>query len=354
MGNLLARATRRATLSHVRHVTPVPPGAASGLVARVYRQVERDFGMLAPPIALHAPAPAALAASWVMLRESLLAAGLVRRTTKETVATAISLANQCPYCVEVHSVTLTGLLPGADPTSIAADRLDQVTDPALRAVARWARSAGTDPGAELTVPAGQASELIGVAVVFEYLNRMVNLFLQPSLLPSALPDRARATVMRVAARIMRTLAGRPCPAGTSLELLPPAPLSPDLSWATRRPEVADAFARASAAIEDGGARTVPDRVRELLLARLAEDRPLPAGLSSRAWLDPAVGSLPHQDRAPARLALLTAFAAYQVTDALVAEVGRQLGGDQALIELTAWASLAAARRTGTRLHRLLA
>ena len=76
----------------------------------MYRQVERDFGMLAPPVALHSPAPEALAAVWVILRESLVATGLAGRPGKEAVAATISLANSCPYCVDVHGATLMGLL----------------------------------------------------------------------------------------------------------------------------------------------------------------------------------------------------------------------------------------------------
>src|ERR1039457_6101964 len=44
-------------LTQVRHVTPVRIGAGPGLVRQVYRQVEREFGVLAPPMALHSPAP---------------------------------------------------------------------------------------------------------------------------------------------------------------------------------------------------------------------------------------------------------------------------------------------------------
>ena len=34
--------------TQVRYVSPVRPGAAQGLVGRVYEQVEREFGVLAP------------------------------------------------------------------------------------------------------------------------------------------------------------------------------------------------------------------------------------------------------------------------------------------------------------------
>ena len=52
MGGFVLRSALRRTLRQVRHLSPVRPRHADGLVGQVYRQVERDFGMLAPPIAL--------------------------------------------------------------------------------------------------------------------------------------------------------------------------------------------------------------------------------------------------------------------------------------------------------------
>ena len=54
------------------------------------------------------------------------------------------------------------------------------------------------------------------------------------------------------------------------------------------------------------------------------------------------------DRAVAKLALLTALASYQVDAEVVASARRACADDAALIELTAWASLAAARRAAPR------
>ena len=84
-------------LTQVRYVSPVRPGAAQGLVGRVYEQVEREFGVLAPSLVLHSPAPQVLAASWLMLRETLLVVRKVERAAKEAVATTVSLGNACPW-----------------------------------------------------------------------------------------------------------------------------------------------------------------------------------------------------------------------------------------------------------------
>jgi hypothetical protein len=344
--SLFAKATRRVGMSHIRYVTPVTQAAATGLVASVYRDIERDFGMLAPPLALHAAAPSALAATWLMLRESLVVPGLVGRQAKEAVAAAVSLANRCPYCVDVHGTTLAGLLPGPDAHAVVADRIETVADPRLRALAGWARASGGCPSIGRPFTAAEAPEMIGVAVAFHYINRMVNVFLCESPLPPV-PAPGLRLVRFAATQIMRRLARVAPEPGQSLELLRDARLPSDLSWASGQPYLAAAFARASVAVEAGGARSVPERVRELVSARLAEGTRGPE-LPSTAWLEPAVASLPAQERPAARLALLTAFRSYQVSDRLVDEfmVGRD---DTALIELTSWASLAAARRIGQRL-----
>ena len=122
-------------LTQVRYVSPVRRGVAQGLVGRVYEQVEREFGVLAPSLVLHSPAPQVLAAIWLMLRETLLVARKVERAAKEAVATTVSLGNVCPWCVTVHNTMLSGLAEGL----VLADHpAEPVADPRLRAVTTWA------------------------------------------------------------------------------------------------------------------------------------------------------------------------------------------------------------------------
>jgi hypothetical protein len=73
VASLLAHGARRLSLRHIRRLAPVPPAGAPPAVRSVYDQVEAEFGMLAPPVALHAAAPEVLEAAWLMLRETLLA-----------------------------------------------------------------------------------------------------------------------------------------------------------------------------------------------------------------------------------------------------------------------------------------
>jgi AhpD family alkylhydroperoxidase len=338
---LLASGVRR-TLGQIRYVSPVLPGHAEGLVGRVYAQAERDFGLVAPPLVLHSPAPAVLAATWLMLRETLLSNGAATRAQKEVVAAAVSVANECPYCVAVHSAAFRGLVGGSAAAEIAAGRFENVADPELRDTALWAREAGR-PGQAQPAPMGGFAELAGVAVTFHYLNRMVTIFLPESPLPPLTPKPMAGWVMGMLASAM--IAPSPVP-GASLELLPDAPLPAEFSWAAGEPRVAAALARASAAIDAAGGQAIPEPVRELVLDRLRDWDGQPHG-ASRSWADDGAGGLAPADRPLGRLALLAAFAPYQVTKGDVEAL--EPSGDAALIALTSWASMAAARRVGAGL-----
>ncbi|CCH17072.1 carboxymuconolactone decarboxylase family protein [Micromonospora lupini] len=323
MSFTVAGLTRRSTFAHLRHVSGVPPETAPVRVRQVYEQVERDFGLLAPPIALHSAAPGLLAAAWCILRETLLVSGTTSRREREEVAAAVSAANTCPYCVDVHQAAVRGL--GGRRTS----------PPPL--------------------PAVLSPELIGVAVDFHYLNRMVNVFLRDSPL-AAVPAPLLGGVRSAAARVMGRLAGREAVAGQSLPLLPGTAgtvrrLPDDLRWAAGLPHVAAAMTGAAAVVEDAGQRSVPPAVRQLVRESLV-DAAVPGDLAGATqWLDTRLAGLSSADRATGRLAMLVAFASYRVPDSAVAAVRAEGHDDGALLGLAAWAALTAARRHGDALAR---
>jgi hypothetical protein len=347
-GELVRAVLRPLSLAQIRRISPVRFGAAGGDVARIYREMEREFGVLAPTVALHSPAPDTMAAAWLILREGLLVPGLVDRTAKEAVATAVSVGNTCPYCVNVHQSMVYSLTRGPDAAAIAGDHVEEIADPHLRALTVWARANATPDGAagqQAPFPAEHATEFAAVVVLFQYYNRMVNVFLGEAPLPPGAPTMALTVVNPVLSRLMRSAAGNMAGPGASLDLLPAAPLPPDLQWAAGNPDIAEAFARAGAAVDAAGRRSVPDPVRELVLAELAEWDGRPKG-PSRAWVEQAIAVLAEDERPAGRLALLTALASYQVDSKAVDAFRAGQPEDAELVELVAWASLAAARRVG--------
>lgn len=336
----VVRVALRRTLREVKYVDVVRPRRARGLVKDVYRQVERDFGMLAPPIALHSAAPEVLAAAWLVLRESLVAAGTGSRADKEVVAAAVSAANSCPYCVEVHGMALGSLGEPDAAAAIEGGDAGAIQDRETRALALWARGEGALPA---DVPAATAAEFTAVAVAFHYLNRVVSVFLGPSPLPERVPPQAREKAKAVLGFLLKP--GDAPPAGEALGFLPAVP-----GDAPAGP-LEDAFARATAAVEAAGERSVPSRVRDLVRREVKDWDGKPPGLS-RAWLEPVLGELPVEERAAGRLALLTAKAAYRIGAADVAAVRPERTDDRGLVELVSWAALTAAVAAGDRLaHR---
>jgi AhpD family alkylhydroperoxidase len=337
MGDILLRAALRKLLTEIQHVSPVPPRRAVGPAASVYRQLESDFGLLAPPVALHSPSPAVMAACWLMLRESLIVTGQVDRDTKEAVATVVSLCNACSYCVDVHSMTLEAL-GTTEPD-------DPQRDHRVRHIADWVRAGANATTVERCAPfpPAQLPELAGVVLTFHYINRMVNVFLPDSPLPRHVPPTVRGRALRMLGRFMRSAARGEHRPGASLDLLSPAPLPSDLEWAQGNPNVSQAFSRAVAAIEAAGARSVPPSVRTLLhqmLAGWTGESLDPDG----AWVTESVAGLPIGDRPAGRLAVLTALASTRLDSATVREFRACRPDDRSFVELTSWASMAAVRR----------
>lgn len=320
----------RMMASSVRHVKAVrtPP---PGLAADVYAAMRSESGLLPPFICL-ASNPEVLAAVWVAGREAWLA-GPVRRIDREVVAAGVSRANECPFCVEAH--TMTQRVARADPER----------DPRLGAIDAWAAST-LRPDALPDPPFGpdEAPWMIGTAVAFHTINRIVNVLLSESGVPA--PMRVFG---KVADRVGDALVGKPMlelnpEPGGALDLLPPAAHPADLHWASADPVVTEAFARADAAL-DRASSALPADVRALVAERVSEWRGQAPGLS-RSWAEEAAAALDPPDRPAAVLGLLVALASYQVDDGVVAAYRDVEPSDGALVAAVAWPAWQAARRVG--------
>lgn len=330
----------------IENVGTVPAAGADGLVGRVYEQMRREF-QLVPPVTLHAPNPELLAGVWGMLRETIVA-GPVDRTVREVVCEAVSQINECSFCVDAHSTLLAGAAQGPTSAAIAANRPEQISDPTIRAHAQWAL-ANRQPGADvLSRPpfsAEDAPEIIGSAVCFHYIDRMTSVFLPdaPVPLPSWL-QWLRGTVIRIAgSTVGRRIMSVEVEPGGAVGSLPERAPSPEFSWALPKPTVAAAIGRLEATVEAEGREVLPASVRNLVIERVAGWHGEEPGIS-RGWVETAVESLDESDRAAGRLALLVAFAPYQVDDAILQAFCKDHPSDSALLAATSWASFTATRR----------
>ncbi|MFD0276926.1 carboxymuconolactone decarboxylase family protein, partial [Kitasatospora sp. NPDC127111] len=181
-----------------RHTNPVARESATGQVAAVYAQLETDFLLADGPLMSLSPAPEVLAGTWALLREAEIV-GTAPRADKEAVASAVSLANRCPFCTEAHALLAHG---AGDHDLAEAARVGRTPDDPRHAdLLAWAaatRSPGSPLLAEPPFPPARAPEFVGTALVTHFINRMVTSLLdEDALLPSAL--RRSRYVRRAAA-----------------------------------------------------------------------------------------------------------------------------------------------------------
>jgi AhpD family alkylhydroperoxidase len=331
----------------IKYVKPTRYDTATGLTAQVYDQLQTDF-IPAPLVALHSPLPEVMAGVWSILRETLMA-GKVKRSYKEAVAATVSKANECPFCVDAHTVMLRATSDHDVANAILQEDHDHIQDPQMHALVQWIwtnRNANANTVLPLPFSPREGPELIGTAITFHYFNRMANVFLGDSLLPVPLPPVLKGLTYSLYAATEGKRVVRRLPPGNSLKFLPKAQLPGDLDWAASDPVLESAFAGFAQVVEQVGNSVLPEQVRVLVRERVQAWNGETMGISRR-WVEDAVVELKPEDQAAARLTLLTALASYQVDSGIIEAFRLQYDGGRAdtdLIAATAWASFTAARR----------
>ncbi|MEV7289205.1 carboxymuconolactone decarboxylase family protein [Streptomyces sp. NPDC093252] len=315
------------------HTEPLPPKSASGLVAEVYRQLGRDFGIDEPAtFVVLSSAPAILAPTWALMRESLLA-GPGDRTGKELVALGVSQANRCPFCVTAHTVLLHAGGDHGLAERVAGGGTPE--DPGQARLVEWGRRSRTPGGVPepLPFPREQAPAYLGTALSFHFINRITSALLKETVLPGG-AERFRA-VRRLAGRSLApSLRREPVP-GASLALLDGAPAGPPPAWADGGPVGPAYAALREAALMGAGLLDADD---QHLVRRALRD-----------W-DGGHPSLTRQtfpgraERPGARLALLAALAPYRITAEDVAAWRRPEHSDHCLVHLVAYGAFLAVDR----------
>jgi AhpD family alkylhydroperoxidase len=331
----------------IRYLTRPDYERASGLAAQVLAQAEHEFQAV-PPVTLHFASPTLMAAVAGAIRE-VFAAGAVDRRRRELVATVTSKINTCPYCVDVHTMMLQSA--GAHDVARSVDHGSDTGIDAWDSLARWARATLQPTHPILRAPPMSSEErpqLYGTAVLFQYINRMVNVFLEPS--PFPLPTGFK-WLKGWAAGLAEWLFGRRVVSmriapGGALYSLESADLPDEFVWAWPDAFVARAFATLAKEAEEAGRAALAPEVRAFVRQRVGqwngETMPMDG-----AWIAAEVSALDAEHRPAARLSLLTALASYRV-DAKVVAAFRELEADDArLLGAVSWSSYVAAQRVAS-------
>jgi AhpD family alkylhydroperoxidase len=332
----------------MRFIEPVRQDEATGLLAQTYDAVKRYMGGPAVvrngPFLAHSPDAELLAAFWNVAYQTVLVDGKIPRADKHAIAAIVSKINECPFCVEVHSL-LSGLEgEGSDTELLMSGLTQRITDAGRRQLAEWA-AATRDPLSETArkppFTPEEAPEAIGTAVTFHYTDRVVSFFHgSDGIDPGDTP-------FEVVARLTWAAVEHEREPGSSLVPVTDAQLPEDLGWAASSPHMAAALAGFVATVEAAGEAVLDESERACVTAAIeawdGSDPPL-----GTKWIDEAlIGLDPGSSQARARLALTAALAPHRVDEATVEAFKRERPHDRELVDAVAWSASRAARRIGS-------
>ncbi|WP_328425283.1 carboxymuconolactone decarboxylase family protein [Micromonospora sp. NBC_00389] len=313
-----------------RFFTPNPAKAATGLTAEVYRQLWDDFIGPVPTFQALSPVPEVLAATWALMREALLA-GDASRVDRELVASTVSRANRCRFCVDAHVMLLHALGEHALGEVIAQGGTPP--EPRHADLARWAEASRSPKAAGWTSPYGP--EVTGTLLAFHFINRIVSALLDPDLLPGGL--QRSPLVRSVGGRLYAKTARGPKEPGRGLSLVDADTTAPP-AWAGDSPVGVAYVALRNAATQCGD--LLGDVARQTVTATVRwEDGRYPARPSD--WAVDLVRDVPGTDRVGTRIALLAAFAPSAISVGDVALWRLSHPADADLVRLVAYGAITA-------------
>jgi len=334
----------------IKYINSISPSTADGIVTEVYAQIKRDFGAVVEPFLLHSSLPKLLAGIWAACRETELL-GIVPRNVKEIIASAVSQANQCPYCVDAHTIMLNAIGEHKIAGLLSSSTASEIDDPKLRVISEWALSTRSPKSDIILSPpfsSKEAPEIIGMAVLYHYINKMVSIFLSETPLPS---NRGwlKGTLKRIAGWYFSFSVKRSKSQGESLKFLPASELPLNLIWSQDSPYVGRAFAQFYAVIDEIGKNSLADSIRDCIQKFVNAWNGEHPGMS-RQWAEKAVQDLDDKLKEAGRLVLVSAIAPYQVDEQMIVRFRDIYPKDETLLGALAWGSFTVAKRIGTWLY----
>lgn len=275
-------------------------------------------------------APELLAATWALMREALLA-GDASRVERELVASAVSRANRCRFCVDAHVMLLHAL--GEHELAEVIARGETPQQPRHAELAAWAEASRSPRATGWSSPYGP--EITGTLLAFHVINRVVSALLDPDLLPGGL--QRSAVVRSVGGRLYARTVREPKEPGRSLPLLEAGTAVPP-AWAGDSP-VGIAYASLKQAATRGG-ELLSDVARQTVTATVRwEDGQHPDRPAE--WAADLIRDLPGTDRVGTRIALLAAFAPSAIRTGDVALWRLSHPADADLVRLIAYGAITA-------------
>ncbi len=327
------------------HIDSVKPSQATGDVKIVYDALKTEMGDVVEPIALHALIPELLKSNWGILREALIIEDQVKRKYKEAIASAISSLNDCPYCVDAHTIMLIGLNDKQTAKAVEKQDLDLVQDPKTKELLDWAYNTKYFQSEIIQEPPfskEEAPEVIGTAVLFHYLNRMVTVFLGETILPFNI-SFLKSLMKKMAAFMFSKVLTSDKKANDSFEQLNMDEHGNPFYWASSNPRVQYVLSTFYNVVHQLGKKHVEPQVFDFIKKEI--DSWTGSEHIDIADLGDKLVSVKSEYKNMAQMLYFIAFMPYRVTANLINEFRKtyQLSDDQ-ILGMFSWASYMAATK----------
>ncbi|MEH2252346.1 carboxymuconolactone decarboxylase family protein [Nostoc sp.] len=327
----------------MKYITPIKPTDKNDLLSQTYTQIRKEAVPI-PILMMHSVCPILFASNWSLFRETFLVDKQVSRDIKEAINLAVSKVNICPYCIDAHSIMLSGLKQQKIAIAIVNNDLNAIANPKLKNIVEWALSSNQPNHTLLQNPpfnSVEAPEIIAAALNFHYTNRLVNIFLDKAFIPLPFGKGIASWIVRQV-MVKTGLVGVSRTAGKSLVLLPETTLTDEFQWATPNPFITQSLARHTVAINKTISKFVSQDVQSFVEQIISQWDGQDKGIS-RQWVDILTDGLDLRAKAIAKLALLTAFSSFQVDKTVIDEFKSYFPLDEQLLAVVAWASFYTAR-----------
>jgi hypothetical protein len=187
--------------------------------------------------------------------------------------------------------------------------------------------------------------MIGTALFFQYINRIVTVLLGETPLPFS-QRWLKGLLMRGGGWFHSFAARRPKASGASLAFLSDVDLPDDLAWASSSAGLGGALARLAHETEREGRAALPAETI-MFASEFIQERQSGAQGIDRYSVEVAIKRLSPRQSSSARLVLLTALAPHEVDERVIREFVDPAQDPKRLLGALSWASFTAARRIGS-------
>ena len=309
--------------------------------------MKRDFGRVVEPVALHSIIPELLASNWSVLRETNVIEDKAKRNVKDAIAAAVSKINKCPWCIDAHTIMLIGLKSRKVAQVIENEDLSLIKDAKMRSIVEWALANRTPNAKIICDPPftfDEAPEIIGTAIYYHYVNKMVSVLLNETPLPTK-ASSLKPFMKKIAALRFSTALKRHKKAGESLEFIDTFGLDKDLFWASENKRIALTFTAHKKTVEKLAEKYVPTEVQTIVIKTIEEWKGEDPGIS-QGWVKRHISNLHERLKPVARLSLLTAISPYQIDNKTINSYRQFNSEDVALLATLSWTSFVTAIRIG--------